>query len=52
MKGQIIKEVKPFTKEQAEFFPKNYNMGASSEELAEKERKNESRKESKENKRF
>jgi len=27
-------------------------MGASSEELAEKERKNESRKESKENKRF
>lgn len=37
MKGQIIKEVKPLTKEQAEYLAKNYNMGASTEAATRKE---------------
>ena len=39
MKGKIVKEVKPLTKEQVECLAKHYNMGASSEEAAEEEKK-------------
>ncbi|MBE5954986.1 MAG: hypothetical protein E7253_00870 [Lachnospiraceae bacterium] len=38
MKGRIIKKVKPLTQEQADLLAKNYNMGASTEEVAKKEK--------------